>query len=45
MLNLDKNWIDLATMLQYSNDQIMIFFVCLFDWFNVGVVIYKAYDI
>ena len=31
MLNLDKNWIDLATMLQYSNDQIMIFFVCLFD--------------
>ena len=26
MLNLDKNWIDLASMLQHSNDQIMIFF-------------------
>ena len=26
MLDLDKNWIDLASMLQYSNDQIMIFF-------------------
>ena len=26
MLNLDKNWIDLSSMLQYSNDQIMIFF-------------------
>ena len=25
MLKLDKNWIDLASMLQYSNDQIMIF--------------------
>ena len=25
MLNLDKNWIDLAPMLQQSNDQIMIF--------------------
>ena len=24
--NLDKNWIDLASMLQHSNDQIMIFF-------------------
>ena len=26
MINLNKNWIDLASMLQYSNDQIMIFF-------------------
>ena len=26
MLNLNKNWIDLASMLQYSNDQIIIFF-------------------
>ena len=26
MLNLDKNWIDLASMLQYSNDQTIIFF-------------------
>ena len=26
MLNLVKNWIELASMLQYSNDQIMIFF-------------------
>ena len=26
ILNLDKNWIDLASMLQYSNEQIMIFF-------------------
>ena len=26
MLKLDKNWIDLASMLQYSNDQIMNFF-------------------
>ena len=26
MLSLDKNWIDLVSMLQYSNDQIMIFF-------------------
>ena len=26
MLNLDKNCIDLVSMLQYSNDQIMIFF-------------------
>ena len=25
MLNLDKKWLDLASMLQYSNDQIMIF--------------------
>ena len=25
MFKLDKNWIDLASMLQYSNDQIMIF--------------------
>ena len=25
MLNLDKNWIDLASMLQYSNDLTMIF--------------------
>ena len=25
MLNLNKNWIDLASMLQYSNDQIIIF--------------------
>ena len=24
-VNLDKNWIDLASMLQYSNNQIMIF--------------------
>ena len=26
ILNLNKNWIDLASMLQYSNDQIIIFF-------------------
>ena len=26
IFNLDKNWIDLASMLQHSNDQIMIFF-------------------
>ena len=26
MLNLVKNWIELASMLQYSNDQIIIFF-------------------
>ena len=26
MLNLYKNWIDLASMLQYNNDQIIIFF-------------------
>ena len=26
MLNLDKNWIDLTSMLQYSNDQTIIFF-------------------
>ena len=26
MLNLDKNWIDLTSMLQYSNDQAIIFF-------------------
>ena len=26
MPNLDKNWTDLASKLQYSNDQIMIFF-------------------
>ena len=26
MLNLDKNWIDLTSMLQYRNDQTIIFF-------------------
>ena len=26
MINLNKNWIDLASMLQYSNDQIITFF-------------------
>ena len=25
MLNLDKNWIDLTSMLQYSNDQTIFF--------------------